>query len=288
MRSCIKKIVLVFSVVLVIGAFILFKYFNSNKIERVLKSESYNYLPSEAKKYIDNIYNKTGEIILTEKNKEDNTPYLNPKYIEYINLSEEEKNNIELLPDVYITDYEVNKSFSESTLPSSYDLRNVDGKNFVSSIKNQGSTGICWAFASIENVETLLMKQKGQSYSDIVPKFSVRQMDYATSTDRLIKSYTDIGTISCTPVENCSYYAYKNSDNGSRNLGEGGNFFTSTIIMSNGLSLVDESVLPWNEDSHTYWPKDIFDYNNSKYELNSSISLGVINQDTASKEVIDS
>lgn len=288
MRSCIKKIVLVFSVVLVIGTFIIFKHLSSNKIERVLKSESYNYLPSEAKKYIEDIYNKTGEIILTEKNKEDNTPYLNPKYIEYINLSEKEKNNIELLPDVYITDYEVNESFSESTLPSSYDLRNVDGKNFVSSIKNQGSTGICWAFASIENVETLLMKQKGQSYSDIVPKFSVRQMDYATSTDRLIKSYTDIGTISCTPVENCSYYAYKNSDNGSRNLGEGGNFFTSTIIMSNGLSLVDESVLPWNEDSHTYWPKDIFDYNNSKYELNSSISLGVINQDTASKEVIDS
>lgn len=288
MRSCVKKIVLVFSVVLVIGTFILFKHFSSNKIEKVLKSESYNYLPSEAKKYIEDIYNETGEIILTEKNKEDNTPYLNPKYIEYLNLSDEEKNNIELLPDVYITDYEVNKSFSDSNLPSSYDLRNVDGKNFVSSIKNQGSTGICWAFASIENVETLLMKQKGQSYSDIVPKFSVRQMDYATSTDKLIKSYTDIGTISCTPVENCSYYAYKNSDNGSRNLGEGGNFFTSTIIMSNGLSLVDESVLPWNEDSHTYWPKDIFDYNNSKYELNSSISLGVINQDTASKEVIDS
>ena len=184
MRGCIKKIVLVFSVVLVIGTFILFKYFSYNKIERVLKTESYSYLSPAVKEYIEDIYNETGEIILTEKNKKDNTPYLNPKYIEYLNLSDEEKNNIELLPDVYITDYEVNKSFSESTLPSSYDLRNVDGKNFVSSIKNQGSTGICWAFASIENVETLLMKQKGQSYSDIVPKFSVRQMDYATSTDR--------------------------------------------------------------------------------------------------------
>ena len=111
MRSCVKKIVLVFSVVLFIGTFILFKHFSSNKIERVLKSESYNYLPMEAKNYIKDVYEKTGNIILTEKNKKDNTPYLNPKYIEYINLSEEEKNNIELLPDVYITDYEVNKSF---------------------------------------------------------------------------------------------------------------------------------------------------------------------------------
>jgi len=37
--------------------------------------------------------------------------------------------------------------------PASYDLRNVDGKNFITPIKNQGNCGSCVAFGSVATVE---------------------------------------------------------------------------------------------------------------------------------------
>lgn len=45
--------------------------------------------------------------------------------------------------------------------PASYDLRNVDGKNFITPIKNQKSCGSCVAFGSIATVEgTIRVKHK--------------------------------------------------------------------------------------------------------------------------------
>ena len=267
-----------------------FLFFNKDKshISYVLAKSDYAYLPKEAQEYIKDIYNTTGEVVLTEKNKKENQPYLNPEYAEYLHLKEKDKTKVSLIPDPYIIDYSTNESFNDAELPSSFDLRNQSGFNFVSPIKNQGSTNICWAFASIENIETLYMKNNNQSYSDLVPKFSVRQMDYATSTNRFIKSYTDSGTISCKPVESCTYYPWENPDNGSREAGAGGNFFTSSVIMANGLTLTDESVLPWNEEFHTFWPKDILSYDTSLYEVNSTVQMPTINADTASEDVINS
>ena len=282
-----KKTKLFLSVVLVItivfaGGFLL-KSNNKQSINTILSKRSYAYLPAEAKEYIEKVYEETGEVVKTEKNKEDNEPYLNPKYIEYLELSNEEKENVELIPDIYVLDYEVNKSYSTQTLPSSYDLRNVDGKNYVSSIKNQGTTEICWAFATIENVETLLMKQKSQSYSDQFQKFSIRQLDYATSTDYLVK---DASWTSCSG--SCTWTPWNNTENGSRKLGKGGNFFTSSIIMSNALSLTDENTLPWTEEDNPKWPKDIMGYDKSLYEVNSTIQMPTINEDSASEELINS
>ena len=48
------------------------------KINSILSSEDYNYLPKQAKNYIKEVYEKTGNIILTEKNNEKDEPYLNP------------------------------------------------------------------------------------------------------------------------------------------------------------------------------------------------------------------
>ena len=57
-------------------------------INRVLKTDAYSYLSPKAQKYIAEVYKDTGELLLTEQNKEDNTPYLNPQYIEYLELSD--------------------------------------------------------------------------------------------------------------------------------------------------------------------------------------------------------
>ena len=42
--------------------------------------------------------------------------------------------------------------------PSSYDLRNVGGKNFITPIKNQGGCGSCVAFGTVATVEGTLKK----------------------------------------------------------------------------------------------------------------------------------
>ena len=164
MRSKKKFIVLLIVVCLVLSISLgCILTFRSNKdIDKILSNESYSYLPKQAKNYIKDIYDESGKIVLTEKNKEENKPYLNPEYIEYLELNAEQREKVELIPDAYILDYSVTQSYNNSSLPSSFDLRNQNGYNFVSPIKNQGRTSVCWAFASIENVETLYMKNNNQ------------------------------------------------------------------------------------------------------------------------------
>lgn len=50
-------------------------------------------------------------------------------------------------------------SFFSVDLPSSYDLRNVDGTSYVTSVKNQGSTNYCWSFSALGAAESNILKQ---------------------------------------------------------------------------------------------------------------------------------
>ena len=73
-----KKIKIFLSVifiatVVVLGGSVLYKNTSSIRktiyINTVLSQKSYSYLPTEAKEYIKEVYEETGEVILTEKNK---------------------------------------------------------------------------------------------------------------------------------------------------------------------------------------------------------------------------
>lgn len=44
------------------------------------------------------------------------------------------------------------------SLPESFDLRDVEGENYVTSVKNQGSSGLCWAYASLGACESTILK----------------------------------------------------------------------------------------------------------------------------------
>lgn len=276
-----SKCILICLSSIVIFCFVLnYKESSKSNIKNIFAEDDYSYLSPVVLEYIENAYDETGEVILTEKNKKENEPYLNPLYIKYLEMSDEEKENVLYVPDKYIVDFNPSISYSSNdNLPTKYDLRNVDGKSYISSIKDQGDTEICWAFASIENVETLLMKQNKRMYD-----FSIRQLDYASNNSNSL--IMDADWTSCNG--NCNYTAYRNIDNGSRMLGSGANFYVSSIIMSNALGLTDESVLPWTEDNNPLYAHDVIGTDKSLYEVNSSIILPTINLYHPSSDVVNS
>lgn len=47
-----------------------------------------------------------------------------------------------------------------TNIPKSYDLRNINGKNFVTIVKNQEKCGSCVAFGAVSTVENTLMLQR--------------------------------------------------------------------------------------------------------------------------------
>ncbi len=241
-------------------------------INSVLKQPAYSYLSTSVQDYIKTVYETTGQVVLTERNKEENLPYLNPSYIDYLNLSDVEKAQVDLIPDAYITDYVEKDIVYNDSLPTYYNLRNVNGKSYVSPFKDQGGTGICWAFAAVETAETFIMNQYDTAYSIYVPTFSVRQMDYVTAKDYLVK---DAAWTSCSSIS-CSYTPWNNPLNGCRTLGDGGNFYVSTIAMGNGITLTDENTLPWTEYNYPKWPKDIMGYDKSLYEVDSTLQMPVV------------
>jgi hypothetical protein len=265
----IKVLIFLIIIILIIG---ISNYKSEDYITKVLKTSNYSYLPKEAKNFIKDGYYLTGSLILTEKNKKDNMPYLNPSFIEYLTMSSEEQSLIDVVPSTYIINY--TSSSNNTNIPSSYDLRDINNTSYISSLKNQENTGLCWAFSTIENAETLLRLNNSNNNTT----FSVRQLDYATSINGLIaKSLTNSNNLD-----------YSNSLNGVRNLkNDGGSFNLAVVAMANGISLFDDSYLSWNTSSDKMDANDILNYNNSLYEVNSSIDIPVIDSDSSDDDTIN-
>ncbi|MCQ2049678.1 MAG: dockerin type I domain-containing protein [Candidatus Saccharibacteria bacterium] len=246
----------------------------SQNIEEVLVSEDYKDLPIEAKNLIRKNYEETKTIILTEKNKKAGQPYLNPKYVEYLDGN---LNSGAIIPEPFIIDYDAaNKVSSGGNLPSKYDLRNVNGKKYITGLKNQNELGICWSFASVEQAESYLMIHD-EDYYENPTLFSTRQMDYATA----VNTFDDFENLEAIK-------AYGEDDEfEQRVLGDGGNYFYSSTIMTHGLSLVSETEkepwnsLTWTKDELTLYPKldksEILNYGNSLYEVDSTVDFPMLN-----------
>ena len=255
-----KRIVLIMGVIgFIVGGSFLFANRDKVYINYVLAKSDYAYLPKEAQEYIRDVYNTTGEVMLTEKNKKEKMPYLNPIYVDYLTYNEEKKEEIDVIPDTTVIDYVGDTTKEDKVIPSSYDLRNVDGKNYVSPVGNQGSLGLCWTFSTTGAAESYLLKRGDTSYNSSSTLFSQRQIDYATANNG-IKDYKS---------------EYKSFID--RGLGDGGNFFVSTVALANGVSLYNSN--NFKAYSDTDFEKmelmDVLSYSKSDYEVNGTINMPI-------------
>ena len=260
MKKALKKLI-IFLMIIATLSFLFYK--KNNKIENILKTESYSYLGKEAKNYIKEAYKETGEVVLTEKNKKENEPYLNPRFINYLELSDEEKAKVEEIPRVYNLDYVETEERGETTYPTTFDLRNYNGKNYITKLKDQKTLDLCWSFTSLEQAESYLMIKNNTPYNSSSQLFSTRQLDYACSNNGI----TD----------------YTNPE-GTRDLAAGGNSISAYLVLVNGLGLVDENKMSFNTSNNKKELIDVLNYNNSLYEVNSAVIMPTIDEDTTDSE----
>ena len=249
-----RKILLIVLTIFMILGISLFVFNNKNAdidIEEVLKTSAYSYLSSNAKDYIKNYYNQTGEVLLTEKNKVEGKAYLNPDYIEY--LDELGVGNTGYIPNELTYDYNNEPKLSNiNDLPRKYDSRNVNGNNYVTSTKRQYSE-LCWDYALTSVIESKLLKE-GLENDVSSLDLAERMIDYASS-DPI--SVIDIG-------KNPYFGNYTFNS-----LADSGNADRYSSVLINGLFPIDENDWKYEKEyMEKVKPEDIYDFNKVNYQVN--------------------
>jgi uncharacterized protein YjdB/C1A family cysteine protease len=65
------------------------------------------------------------------------------------------------IPETVRPNFATSRPYLKSTLPDKYDLRE---ENLITPVKNQGYCGVCWAFASLGGIESMLLKKGFGNY----------------------------------------------------------------------------------------------------------------------------
>lgn len=200
---------------------------------------------------------------------ETNRQIINPEYEEYLKLSDEEKEKITIIPKEYLNVYSIKdnnlKLFKLNIYPTTYDLRNVSGKNYVPALKDQSPYSLCWTFSANTSLETYLLKQNMGSHD-----FSERQYDYLTAN-------------SLYAVLNNPYSPYEtlySSDYGfRRSLGTtGGNNQIVSDLWNSAVGPFYESDFAYNMQG-AQKANLIFDNNKIKYDVTGTKEFDVLEID---------
>ena len=136
-----------------------------------------------------NIFNQNNvySAVNTKENFENNTfNHAELVRLDYYNINFERPDYLQLIYN----------PFNSTTIPSSYDLRDY---GWVTSIKNQGSDGNCWAFAAIAALESCILKATGIEYDlseenmkNLIAFYSDYGWDVSTNnggTDAMVLGY---------------------------------------------------------------------------------------------------
>ena len=127
---------------------------------------------------------------------------------------------------------------AEQALPSSFDLRNVDGMNFVTPVKHQNYTGTCWAHAAMAAAEISILYQNWVK-NGIRPEdnqIDLSELQAAWFATHPIPENDPAG--SNEPGEGAFYEDWPNS---------GGNDIILGAMFSSGVGPIDETDLPMTD-----------------------------------------
>lgn len=175
------------------------------------------------------------------------------EYIKYLELSDKEKETA-LIPQMCKNSTKdkftlVGASISGVNITDSkFDLRDYD---MVTGVKNQGTTGACWAFATNASIESnLLMNDLGEY------DLSEAHLELA------LQNTHDYGRTTF-----------------SRAINSGGNYLMSQAYFMNGWGPVEETYLPFSRLIDLYASKDTIESslitsNDALIDVNSSVILG--------------
>jgi len=106
-------------------------------------------------------------------------------------------------------------------LPNSIDWRSIEGKNYMTTVKNQGSCGSCWAFGACGVVEIMYNIEKGFYSTQLIANTKTNQFDSylkniydSDNFNTLSLKYPDLSEqdlVSCSSAGNCEIggYAWK-------------------------------------------------------------------------------
>lgn len=228
-----------------------------------------------------------------EKNTTKTNKYLNPDYVEYMELSDEDKSKYKAIPEEYIVDYvpinnktlDIPKAntfydkIASSTYPSTYDLRS---QNVITPLKNQGQLGLCWAFAAVSSIETNLIKLGVVNYNSPAI-FAERQLDYISA--KPLDNDTFIGENDVKVIsEGVNPYTID------RQLGSGGNFSFASLYFSSGITPVQSSGV-WSSyftNSPTMTLNQVIDNKKVNYYVTDYVNFPFVNMLSATTSAKDS
>ena len=126
------------------------------------------------------------------------------------------------------------KNDKASSIPSAFDLRNVNGKNYVTSVKNQSPYGTCWTFASMGAMESNYLMQGGTNLD--LSEMHLAWFAFRNSSKS--KAFYNLSSASFSQVMN-----------------NGGNAFYTTGLYSRLDGPVLESEVPYNAQPSAYTPE---------------------------------
>lgn len=151
---------------------------------------------------------------------------LSDEYKRWEKLSEEEKANT-IVPAMCDSEkdtvsYNYFSYDLKGALPSSYDIRNY---SYKPAIKNQQSTGGCWAFATTTALESYAKKKLNLTHT-----YSTRHIEYSS-----VRSFLNSGI---------NEYGYN------RSPGDGGNYFMSSSYLANARGPIAETSMPFENNEN--------------------------------------